>query len=45
MRKLLGKEYADLTEQQVEQLIVEVELMAEITIKEVKRKLVVPNSP
>lgn len=45
IRKALGKDGASLTEQQVEQLIIQVELMAEIAIAEIKRQQVVPTSP
>lgn len=40
MRELLGKEYADFSDREVEAVIFEVELMAEITIKRIKQDLV-----
>lgn len=43
-RKLLGREYADLTEQQVEQFIAELDFMADIVIKRIKKELSVPKS-
>jgi len=43
-RKVLGKELSTLSDAEVEALIVDVELMAEITIKHIKKDLVVPKS-
>lgn len=44
-RTQLGKEYADATDQEIEVIIVGLELMAEIAIKEIKKSLnMVPNS-
>ena len=44
MRKLLGKEYADISDSEVNAIIVQVELMAEITIKRIKKDLTIPKS-
>lgn len=44
MRKLLGKEYAGISDSEVDTVIVQLELMAEITIKRIKKDLVVPKS-
>jgi Ca2+-binding EF-hand superfamily protein len=44
MRKALGKEYANLTDLEIGEIIVQVELMAEIAIAEIKKQLVVPTS-
>ena len=43
-RKILGKELSSLSDAEVEALIVDVELMAEITIKRIKKDRVVPKS-
>lgn len=44
MRKLLGKEYASISDSEVDTVIVQLELMAEIAIKRIKKDLVVPKS-
>jgi uncharacterized protein YutE (UPF0331/DUF86 family) len=44
MRKLLGKEYADISDSEVDTTIVQIELMVEIAIKRIKKDLVVPKS-
>lgn len=44
MRKLLGKEYADISDSEVDTVTVQLELMAEITIKRIKKDLLVPKS-
>lgn len=43
-RKLLGSEAKGLTDQEVEQLIMQLELMADIVITKIKKTMVVPNS-
>lgn len=44
MRKLLGKEYASISDSEVDTVIVQLELMAEIAIKRIKKDLAVPKS-
>ncbi len=44
MRKLLGKEYARNSDREVDTVTVQLELMAEIVIKRIKKDLVVPKS-
>jgi hypothetical protein len=43
-RRLLGKDYASLPDTDIQSLITDMELMAEIAIKRIKKEVAVPKS-